>query len=415
MARAGHHLRSWQLFAAASLMAVAASLVLVARSSWYRQYRLGRMNEAALRDWTERKPDDALGHFYLGLVRGRSGDVREGARQLEKALELDPTLVQARWRLARVLAATGQPDAAESMLREGLRLEPSAARLHAEMGRLYEGRRAYRLAAGEWEKATSLDPKDAEAWYQLGLARMGVNDETRALAAYRRAADLAPRSATYQKALAGVLRVKRQYEDAERHCRRALELAPNDPDAHFGLAKLLWDRDGATPQAETSMRRAVSLQPESPLLHYSLASLEQERSAPEAAAREYREALRLLGTREPPPAPGGWDERERWLSQLEGPLFNLAQVLQRLGHSEEAARHLARFRRISDYRNRVRQALVRIANRPGDAALHFELARVHASAGSPELAAEEYQAGLRQHADARAETELRAVRGQRKR
>src|SRR5207302_8526630 len=121
-------------------------------------------------------------------------DVREGARQLEKALDLNPTLVPARWRLARVLAASGQPDAAERMLREGLRLDPTSSRLHAELGRLYGDRRAFRLAAGEWERAASLDPKDAEAWYQLGLSRMGVNDETGALAAYRRAADRAPNS-----------------------------------------------------------------------------------------------------------------------------------------------------------------------------------------------------------------------------
>ena len=42
------------------------------------------------------------------------------------------------------------------------------------------------------------------------------------------------------------------------------------------------------------MHRAVTFQPESPLLHYSLASLDQERGDLEAAAREYRETLRLL-------------------------------------------------------------------------------------------------------------------------
>jgi tetratricopeptide (TPR) repeat protein len=414
MAKGDRRGRPWQFFAAALALVAAFTLVLVPRSAWYRQYRLGRMSEAALQEWTERHPEDALGHLYLGLARGRSGDVREGTRQLEKALELDPMLAPARWRLARVLAATGQADAAEDMLREGLRLDPSAAKLHAESGRLYEKRHAFRPATEEWEKATALDAKDAEGWYHLGLSWMGMNDETRALAAYRRAVELAPRSATYQTALAGALRLKRQYAEAERHCRRALELAPKDPDAQFGLAKLLWDRDGATPEAEAGMRRAMGLQPANPVLHYSLAAIEQERGDLQEAAREYQEALRLLEAREPAPAPGGWDERERWLAQIEGPLLNLAQVLQRLGRSEEAADYLARFRRVSDYRNHVRQLLVRIGIRPSDAALHFELARAHAAAGAPELAVEEYQEGLNLRADARAQAELRALQGRRK-
>jgi hypothetical protein len=94
---------------------------------------------------------------------------------------------------------------------------------------------------------------------------------------------------------------------------------------------------------------------------------------------------------------------------VEGPHFNLARVLQRLGRRAEAARHLARFRQVSAYRNRVRQGMVRLDNHPGDAALHFELARAHATAGSRALARAQYRAGLRLRPDPRAEAELRAL------
>jgi hypothetical protein len=98
------------------------------------------------------------------------------------------------------------------------------------------------------------------------------------------------------------------------------------------------------------------------------------------------------------------------LSQLEGPHFNLARVLRRLGRTGDADRHLNRFHRISDYRNRTHQAQIRLANRPGDAALRFELARAHAAAGAPLLAEEQYQVGLRLHPDPQARSELLALR-----
>jgi tetratricopeptide (TPR) repeat protein len=395
-----------------AVLTVVAALGLLAflRSPGYREYRLRRMSEPALRAWTASHPHDPRGHFYLGLALGRGGDTRAAAGELRKALDLDPALSRARWRLARVLATTRQEREAETLLQQGLQLDPAAAQLHAELGRLYERRQDLRRAAAAWEKAVSLAPSSADAWYRLGQCWMGVNNEARAVEAYRRAVDLAPRSATHHKALAGVLRLRREYGEAERHYRRALELDAADPDAHFGLAKLLWDQHGPTSRAEASLRRAVTLQPDSPLLHYSLASLYQQRGHLQAAVREYQMTLRLLSAREPSPTPERWDEREQWLSRMEGPHFNLARVLQRLGRSEEAARHLAWFRRISDYRNRAHQLLIRLANRPGDAVLHFDLARTHAAAGATQLAEEQYHAGLRLRPDPQARAELLALR-----
>src|SRR5262249_2430702 len=160
------------------------------------------------------------------------------------------SLTRARWRLARLLAAAGQESQAKGLLRDGLRLDPTAPQLHAELGRLYENRQQFRSAAAEWARATVLSPTDADSWYHLGVCAMGRTDESRAQRAYCRATELAPTSPTYRKALGGVLRLQRQYGEAESQFRRAVALDAHDPDAYFGLAKLLADRDGATAEAE---------------------------------------------------------------------------------------------------------------------------------------------------------------------
>jgi tetratricopeptide (TPR) repeat protein len=389
---------------------VSFAFILPKAAAWYDEQRLEGMDGPALQAWSASHPEDALGHFYLGMALGRSGRPTEAAAQLSRALDLDPSLSRARWRLARLLVAASRDRDAESLLLQGLRLDPNAPTLHAGLGRLYEDRQQFRPAAAEWQKAASLAPRDVDSWYHLGRCWMGVNDDARALRAYRRAADLTPSSPTYQKALAGVLRLVGRYREAEAHYRRARALDPHDPDVHFGLAKVLWDRDGATAEAEQNLRQAVALEPDSPLLHYTLADLCRQRGSLQAAREQYQAALSLLKTREPLPA-AAWAVREQWLARLEGPHFNLARLLGRLGRSAEAAGHLAQFRRISDYRNHANQLLVRMANRPGEAALHFDLARLHASAGFPRLAEEQYRAGLRLHPDSRAQAELRALGG----
>jgi tetratricopeptide (TPR) repeat protein len=325
---------------------------------WRHERRLARMSESELRAWTARRPDDARAHLHLALRRGRRGDTRDASAHLMQALDLDPDLIEARWRLARVLAATGDEDGAEALLARGLQRDPRAWRLHAERARIHDERRDSRSAALTWHEVTSLAPDNADAWYRLGRARLALNDDAGALDAFRRAVALSPRSAAYQTALAGALRLRRAYDEAERHCALALQAAPADLDANFTLARILHDRDGATAATQEALRHCVMLAPENPLPRYALASAYQQRGELPAALAEYRTTLRLLEARRPPPD-ADWPQRDAWLSQVIGPHLNLAKLLQRMERPREAARHLAAFHRYANERNRRNAALIR--------------------------------------------------------
>jgi tetratricopeptide (TPR) repeat protein len=366
-----------------SLLAVVVALgvVQLPRTRGYQEYLLRRMHEPELRARVENKPGDALAHYYLGQAYDRTGLTVKAARQYAKALVLDPSLTRACPRLAELLVAGRQVSAAETLLRQGLQIDPTASELHAGLARIQETRHDFRQAAAEWQAITSLAPNDAEAWYHLGRCWMSLSNEAQALPAYQRAVELVPLSAPHQEAMAGVLRLRGRYAEAERHCRRALHLRPDDPEGHFELAKLLRDRDGSTPQTEESMGRAVSLRPDDPLLRYYLGSVYQEQGRLQPAVAEYQATLRLLRSQEPSAAAAAWGERSLWLSYMEGAHFNLAGLLQRLGRSTEAADHRARFRRISDYHLHINRLIIRIANQPGDASLRRQLARLQAAGG----------------------------------
>src|SRR5262249_50093939 len=120
-------------------------------------------------------------------------------------------------------------------------------------------------------------------------------------------------------------------------------------------------------------------------------------------------ALELYGLNKPRGLAAQWNEWSLWFSYLEGIHSNLARLLKRLGHPQEADRELVVFRRLSDYHQRANQLLGQVANQPKNAPLRFELARLHAKAGFYGLAAEQYRAGLEVQPDARAQAELAAI------
>ncbi len=80
--------------------------------------------------------------------------------------------------------------------------------------------------------------------------------------------------------------------EAEARYRRALELAPELPDAHGYLGLVLHQR-GASDAGVAALRRAVALAPDDLVLHANLAAVLAERREPEAALAAWREVVRI--------------------------------------------------------------------------------------------------------------------------
>jgi tetratricopeptide (TPR) repeat protein len=380
------------------LLGVLVALVVVGvvryfRSPGYHERRLRQMSVSELQQWTAREDSDALAQHYLGVAYQGSGQRQKAAEAYVRALNLDPTLSSTRSKLAGVLVMSGQSRAAETLLLEGVKIDPKAAELHKGLGQIYEERQDFRRAAESWEKTTTLAPKDPIAWFHLGHCWIGLNDEARALPGYERAVALDPLSADYQKAFAGVLRLRGRLPEAEQHCRRAIQLRPDDPEAYFNLMKILRDREGATPQAEEAIQKAVALQADNPQYHYYLATILQERGKHGESAKAYIAALKLFKARRPRGLTAQWNDYGLWLSYVEGSHFNLARLLKRLGLPKESEKELAVYRRLSKYHQSANQLIGVAANQPKNAALRFQLARLHAAAGFIELAEEQAHAG----------------------
>jgi tetratricopeptide (TPR) repeat protein/predicted Ser/Thr protein kinase len=155
----------------------------------YERYSRGMMNlRLASRDALDRAIvlfEQALGHdpryaaawAALGAACDLKGSflsmpelVQKAVVYLTRALELNPRLPLAHWRLGGAYVALGQYDEAITATREAIRLEPGDAGAHAGLARAYWiGKGMFEEAILELERAVALNPEGGYWYLQLAM------------------------------------------------------------------------------------------------------------------------------------------------------------------------------------------------------------------------------------------------------
>jgi tetratricopeptide (TPR) repeat protein len=149
---------------------------------------------------------------------------------------------------------------------------------------------AHRAARRALDRAAELDADD---WYELGC-ELEVTAPDEARDAYRRALDLAPDHPDAHLNLGRMLHEDGELAAAERHYREAAALRPGDATAAFNLGVALQDL-GRTREAMAAYRRALAADSAFADAYYNLAVLHEELGeAAEAirALKSYRALLR---------------------------------------------------------------------------------------------------------------------------
>jgi adenylate cyclase len=115
-----------------------------------------------------------------------SGD-QDGMEAADRALKIDPTVVEAYAVRARHLYEQGNFSGADDELAQAFRIDPESWEANREAARIYYFERRFAEAASHYEKAVSIVETDFHSWAMLSSTYGALNKESDA----RRAAEMA--------------------------------------------------------------------------------------------------------------------------------------------------------------------------------------------------------------------------------
>jgi tetratricopeptide (TPR) repeat protein len=144
---------------------------------------------------------------------------------------------------------------------------PYADRSVRNRGVAYYKLERYDEALADFNRALALDPGNAKAWLLRGSLHMRTARSAQALADFGRALALEPRDAEILGRRCVVLMRLKRLDEALADCTLAAELAPAALDSHISLGMVQALR-GATAEAERHYRRALQIAPGAGVARY---------------------------------------------------------------------------------------------------------------------------------------------------
>lgn len=203
--------------------------------------------------WRSDFPDDPGPWVIEGMISANQLLWSAAESRFQKALELDPSLDDARFRLAETQIRQLKFSEAESNLRLLAQQTPeviaSQAHCMSQQGRLAE-------ALTSLQSAVKTYPKNIQVLAELGRLQLMAGDYSSALAALEEALKIQPENTEFRYAYAQALRNSGREQEAVEHFERVNEATkalkdlarltrqvvsrPDDIEARFKVAEITW-------------------------------------------------------------------------------------------------------------------------------------------------------------------------------
>lgn len=269
----------------------------------------GRLEDAVTQfQWaTASEPDRPWYHYHLALAWLAQGNVGFATPALNRAIELDPEMNDARRTLMESYIALGRWDRATQQLEALKRRQRPDARLFYAEGLIALAEERLDDAMLLFRRASAADERLAAPWAGRGMLFLGQGLLQEAEQSFRQALERAPDEPRIHLVLTDLYLQTGRYRLAETHLRQVMgRSAAQARLENEEIASGYWDlanarfQQGEYRTSRLYQQRAIRLLPElreqqipiDAAAHFALGMLERARDNFDAAIREFELALR---------------------------------------------------------------------------------------------------------------------------
>jgi tetratricopeptide (TPR) repeat protein len=214
--------------------------------------------------YTGRRPDNAWGHYMLGLSAWKSGDLAKAEGALERALQVDPRHLKSYVNLSRVLIDQKRHDDAIVKLTKAADVDPHSAEVLRLLGRTYHSQRKPEQAVDAYRRAIEADAFDAWAMNNLGLVLLEMQRPGEALPLFVKAVELRKDVPMFHNNLGMALEHTGRFKAAASAYASALTAEPGYGKAQQNLARVEAVKSGHEEPFDTEVADASHEKPTTP-------------------------------------------------------------------------------------------------------------------------------------------------------
>jgi tetratricopeptide (TPR) repeat protein len=269
--------------------------------------------------------------FALGRARELKGEVTLAQKDFQRAVDLDPSSLNALQALARTLADQGQWEKSLEVLTRARSAAPNSPDILQKFASasLHAGQMANAVDAAQ--QLVKLRPDEPEAMYLLGVAQLQAGSTEEARSVLENYAKLRPQDPLGFLALGMAETGLRNFSAARANLEQCIKLDANQVDAYYQLALISRDQ-GDNLTAISQLEKALAVNAQYAQAHALLGTLYLQQ-------REYDKAKEHL-TRAVQLAPNLPDAH-----------YQLGLLFARLNQRERSQREMEQFNKLKEKKN----------------------------------------------------------------
>jgi predicted Zn-dependent protease len=180
-------------------------------------------------------PHLAAAYNNLGRLYFNKHDYRNATQTLSEGLRLNPNMPTASAMLGISYLETGRAVEAEEPLETALHASPADNLVRMTLAKTLIQLHKYEGAVELLKTYTQENPRDQQAWYLLGKTYLQLSEDS-----LGKINQIDPNSVVAHEVAGEIDESMHNYDGALVEYKKAIELRPDDPAAHFHLANTFW-------------------------------------------------------------------------------------------------------------------------------------------------------------------------------